>query len=414
MTRSGFERKIYMNILLLTNCVVQPDDVDKSVNNIVFSFAKEWVNIGNRVIIVNNESKFMYLLYKVPSFIIKCLKKNGNFTVPSLDSRKKLEWTVEGVNIVRLPIFKLYPHASFLNNQYKTQFDKIIRYLKINSFVPDIILGHWLEPQLQLVNMLGEYYDTKKALVIHGELPENKLEKYKRLIKNLDVIFFRSKSVKNKMLKKYEGFLLSAEKTKVCYSGIPEEFVVNQSKRTDWKKEGIIHIIYAGRLERYKRIDSIIEAIKFSFPRLNFQFDIIGDGPEMEYLQTITKKLGLIKNVKFFGRIPRDEVIERMRCADCYVMISENEVFGLVYLEAMACGCVTVAAIDGGIDGIIINGKNGFLCKQGNSGDLEKVLKKINNLKKNELESIRNEAYITVSNYTDRKAAEDYLSNIIG
>lgn len=402
-----------MNILLLTNCVVQPDDIDKSVNNIVFSFAREWVNEKHRVIIVNNESNFFYLFYKAPECIIKFMKSRGNFTVPSMASRNRLEWEVEGVKLIRLPMFKLYPHASFFNRQYKNQKKEIVQFLEYNDFIPDVVTGHWMEPQLQLVNLIGDYYHSKKALVVHGELPTDLTANYKRLIQQLDVLFFRSQSVKKRMLEKYDGDFLVPQKTSVCFSGIPDQFVATQCKRIDWKRNGLLKIVYVGRLERYKRIDAIIDALDIAFPKLNFQFDIIGDGPEKENIHIKVKRLHLIQNVNFLGRISRTEVIEHLMHSDCFVMISENEVFGLVYLESMACGCMTIAAKDGGVDGIIEDSKNGFLCRQGDFLELSNILKNINNMQINDVEKVRKEAYKTVENYTERKAAKYYLDRII-
>jgi L-malate glycosyltransferase len=401
-----------MNILLLTNCIAQPDDTDKSVNDIVFSFAKEWQAAGHRVVVINSESKFIYAFYKVPKFILKELKRRGNFTVPSIASRKKLEWEKNGVKILRLPMFKLYPHAAFSSKQYDKQKGQIIEYLDSLSFVPDVITGHWMEPQLKLVNSLGDYYGAKKALVIHGELPNKMSNEYQNLISELDILFFRSRFVRDKMAKIYGGKFLSTEKVKICYSGIPDEFVENQKKRNDWKKNGVIKFIYVGRLERYKRIDAILEGLVKAFPKNDFILEIVGDGPEKENLISKAIELNILNNVSFVGRIPRSDVIKRMNEADCFLMISENEVFGLVYLEAMACGCLTVAAFDGGVDGIIVSKVNGFLCSQGDSESLKKVLEQINNLENNEVEMIRNSAYATVKNYTDSQAAKDYLGQI--
>jgi len=402
-----------MNILLLTNCIAQPDDTDKSVNDIVFSFAKEWEAAGHRVVIVNSESKFFYAFYKVPKFILRAIKKRGNFTVPSVASRKRLEWEKNGVKIIRLPMFKLYPHAAFSSKQYERQKNLIISYLKSLSFVPDVITGHWLEPQLRLIDSFGNYYHAKKALVIHGELPQTITDKYKTLIARLDALFFRSQSVRTKMVKLYGNSYLMSDKVMVCYSGIPDEFVNNQVNRTDWKRNGVLKLIYVGRLERYKRIDATLDALAKAFPQHDFVFEIVGDGPEKENLVKKATELGILSNVSFVGRVPREDVIKRMNEADCFVMISENEVFGLVYLEAMACGCLTVAAFDGGVDGIIVDGKNGFLCKQGDSDSLKAVLNGINRFESKDVAKIRIAAYETVKAYTDSHAAKSYLNNII-
>ena len=93
-------------------------------------------------------------------------------------------------------------------------------------------------------------------------------------------------------------------------------------------------------------------------------------------------------------------------------MISDNETFGLVYLEAMALGCVTIASKGGGIDGIIIDGENGFLCNPGDANDLSRIIDKLRKYDKEELRLISEKAVHTAKMYTDEKVAETYLNAI--
>lgn len=403
-----------MNVLLLTNCIVQPDDIDKSVNDIVFSFAKEWKASGHEVVIINSESKFPYFFYKIPKFIVNLVKKTGgNFTIPSIASRKRLEWNKKGISILRLPMSKLYPHASFFAYQYNNQATSIIKYLDSVGFTPDIVTGHWIEPQLKLVNILGDYYGIKRALVIHGELPMNLSREDSKLISSLDILFFRSYYIAAKMKRKYGGILIPDSKIKVCPSGIPDEFVNKQIRRTDWEQNGIIKYICVGRLEKFKRIDAILQGLSIAYPKKDFMFEIVGDGPETDNIKKQIKKLKLSDNVVLSGRVSRLDVIKKMNASDCFVMVSENEVFGLVYLEAMSCGCVTIASFDGGVDGIIKDSKNGFLCVQGSADNLSKIMMHIETMDLDEINTIRNRAYDTVREYTDSNAAKNYLNQII-
>jgi len=260
---------------------------------------------------------------------------------------------------------------------------------------------------------LGEIYNARTGFVVHGELPKNFDEEHKSYIQNLNCFFTRSEPVKRKMLADPTWDYLIPGKTKVCCPGIPDEFLSTLSIRRDWKKNGIFRIIFVGRLIRYKRLDATLNAIKKAFPNGGYVFDIVGDGPEKENWETLACKLGIGDHVVFHGRVPRTQVIEMMSNADCFVMISENEVFGLVYLEAMACGCITVASVDGGIDGIIVNGENGFLCDQGDEDNLSELLLEINTLNPDVVGSVRASAWKTVQNYSDSKVAERYLNDIV-
>lgn len=90
-------------------------------------------------------------------------------------------------------------------------------------------------------------------------------------------------------------------------------------------------------------------------------------------------------------------------------MISKNESLGLVYLEAMAKGCITIGFKNEGIDGITIHDENGFLCEAVNYKGLSGLIKFINNLSINEKRMISKNAIKTAENYTDNKAAKRYL-----
>lgn len=65
-----------------------------------------------------------------------------------------------------------------------------------------------------------------------------------------------------------------------------------------------------------------------------------------------------------------------------WFMVSENETLGLVYLEVMAQGCIPVGSRGEAIDGIIVDGRNGFLVNPNNEEDLCLVILKINKMDK--------------------------------
>ena len=116
--------------------------------------------------------------------------------------------------------------------------------------------------------------------------------------------------------------------------------------------------------------------------------------------------------IHLLGHLSREQVFEKMTAADCFVMISENETFGLVYLEAMAQGCLVIASEREGMDGIIEHGVNGFLCKAGDAIELSNIIKHINNLSIEERKVISFNALNTVRNLTDRRVAQLYLDAI--
>ena len=75
--------------------------------------------------------------------------------------------------------------------------------------------------------------------------------------------------------------------------------------------------------------------------------------------------LGLESCVYFEGEKAREQVLHLMEESDIFVLVSSPETFGLVYVEAMAKGCITIGSKGEGIDGVIVNNENGYLCTPG-------------------------------------------------
>jgi len=96
---------------------------------------------------------------------------------------------------------------------------------------------------------------------------------------------------------------------------------------------------------------------------------IVGDGPEMEALRALALNLGINDQVRFLGLLGRDAVIKEMREANVFVLSSHYETFGVVLIEALACGIPVVATACGGPD-CIIDKNNGYLVPPKNPQQL--------------------------------------------
>ena len=95
------------------------------------------------------------------------------------------------------------------------------------------------------------------------------------------------------------------------------------------------------------------------------------------------------------------------------VMISRGEAYGLVYLEAMARGCITIASRNEGFDGVIVDCENGFLCKAGDANELADTIRRINFLTAEERQAISERAIETAKRLTDEKVAKLYVEDMI-
>ena len=140
-------------------------------------------------------------------------------------------------------------------------------------------------------------------------------------------------------------------------------------------------ILFVGGLKKVKGIDILIRAIpiiKKSHPGI-YLF-IGGSGRWEKNFKKLVKKLNLEENVNFLGFIPENEKYSYYKSADICVFPSRYEPFGIVCLEAMACGKPVVASNVGGIPFVVEDGKTGLLFESGNIEDLaEKVIMLLKN-----------------------------------
>lgn len=98
-------------------------------------------------------------------------------------------------------------------------------------------------------------------------------------------------------------------------------------------------IIFAGRLIKEKNVDVLIKAadqVRKTLPSVRCH--IIGGGPENEKIERLVAQLGLRENVSFSGFVDYDEVISRIKSSRVLVVPSGREGFGIVVIEAYACG----------------------------------------------------------------------------
>jgi len=101
-------------------------------------------------------------------------------------------------------------------------------------------------------------------------------------------------------------------------------------------------ILYIGRFGRYKGLDYLINALAL-LPE-NYLLVLVGDGPERPILEMLTHELKLERRVLRFDHVPYSDLPKYYSAADVFVLpsIDRGEAFGLVVVEAMACGVPVV------------------------------------------------------------------------
>ncbi len=132
--------------------------------------------------------------------------------------------------------------------------------------------------------------------------------------------------------------------------------------------EGKRVLLTVGRLVARKGMDTTIRALPAlleSFPDL--QYLVVGQGGYVETLERIAADAGVSEHVTFTGSVAEDELVAHYRLCDLFVMPNrelpnhDTEGFGLVFLEANACGKPVVGGRAGGVVEAVREGENGLL-----------------------------------------------------
>jgi glycosyltransferase involved in cell wall biosynthesis len=116
--------------------------------------------------------------------------------------------------------------------------------------------------------------------------------------------------------------------------------------------------------ERYKGFDEVIASLPDLIRhRSDLVYLAAGDGPDCPRLQAKAQALGVADRVVFPGRIAEADKADYYRLADAYVMPSYGEGFGIVILEALACGIPVVASLADGTQEAVRAGALGLLVQ---------------------------------------------------
>jgi glycosyltransferase involved in cell wall biosynthesis len=133
-------------------------------------------------------------------------------------------------------------------------------------------------------------------------------------------------------------------------------------------------------LEIYKGIDLLLDAFAIlQRSYANTKLIIAGSGKMDELLKKKTDDLNLNNHVVFLGQLSKEQVRENMQMADVFVLPSRFEAFGVVIIEAMACGLPVIATKSGGPEDIISNENVGILVELNNPIALAKAMENMYN-----------------------------------
>ncbi len=168
--------------------------------------------------------------------------------------------------------------------------------------------------------------------------------------------------------------------------------------KTEEDKKIIIHI--SDLKDQHKNISGLIRTTaELKKERSDFEVHIIGGGSERNELEQLAASLGVLNNkVRFLGELKGADLIEKLQRAACLSLFSNYETFGVVLIEALACGIPVVASRHACVEEFVREPAHGKLVEVGNEDQFRQALNEVlNNQDQYDAETMH--SYI-VSNYS--------------
>lgn len=339
------------------------------ISNTAFTEVEGLVKLGHEVTVLTpkyNQEKFSIFDSQFSINYLKPILKYGNAALVPNIVRK-----LNNFDIIHL-------HFPFIGATEPVLFAKIRKPLVIQYHM-DLTLPKFCSFLIDFYNsiitknifkkadkiLVSSYDYVENSGLISNFFKKNK-EKFIEIPYGVDIEKFRPEEKSKKLLKKYN----LSEDDKI--------------------------ILFVGGLDRahyFKGIDKLLQAVAISnFPAAappgrgsgggkflvsNAKLLIVGNGNLKEGYKKMAEKLGIKNKVIFTDKVETQELPDYYNLADVFVLpsINRSESFGIVLLEAMACGKLCLASNLPGVRTVIDDGKTGFLVEPRNVEDLAEKIK---------------------------------------
>lgn len=270
---------------------------------------------------------------------------------------------------VYFPRYLNFPPFYFWNRDLWIYFEmKTIKKLIAKEKMKfDLIHAHYTWPSGVVA------VEMKKEFKVPVVITEHTSTTFRNAIENKDPIYLKTWKACDAIIRVRKGdicdfIMLGINKDKIYHvpNGYDPNKMKNVSKQSSREKLELPQdkriLFNLANLVPCKGHRYLIEAIE---EVLNIRKDILciigGKGPLKKSLE---KQIKPMKNfIKLLGFIPQNEIQYWFNAADIFVLSSISESFGIVQIEAMACGKPIVATINGGSEEIIISEDYGLLCE---------------------------------------------------
>lgn len=304
----------------------------------------------------------------------------------------------DNVRVIHLPAGKVEPYAKELvadhieeftqgvlkfAEEEKGGYDLIHSHYWLSGLVANKLKENWGVPFIQMFHTLGKLKNMVSGGRINRE-PQKRVKAEQKIILLADLVVAASALEKAQMNWFYGA---SMEKIRVIPCGVDINLFRPIPKGKAREHLDLDHekiLLFVGRIEPIKGLDTLIKAfaiLKNDKAHRDRSLKLLlvggdnknGGSPtsvEINRLKNMAARMGITEQVKFLGPLHQEELPYYYSAADVCVLPSHYESFGLVALEAMACGTPMVASRVGGLPFTISDGENGYLVTHGEPEEL--------------------------------------------
>ncbi|MGQ0829492.1 MAG: glycosyltransferase [Bacteroidota bacterium] len=330
-------------------------------------------------------------------------------SVKSIIRYKKLSlgfssFNENGVNTFLYKYINIPKYPSYCVKQARKKGVRLIEKYIAQFGKPDVVHLHCYEAVLMAIYLKQKYnipfVITEHSFRFMNNLVPVSMEKYAEMA-------FRESGYNISVSKKFAEVL--NKKYNSMFHYVPN-VVDTALYRPDISSKGnnVFTFLSAGILNDNKNHQLLLAAFKlFISSGRKAKLLIAGDGPNADKLKSMSRQLRIMNDVTFLGWLTREDLSEKMKEINVFVLPSKKETFGVVLIEAMSCGIPVISTKSGGPESIIDSDKIGVLCSSDEKNLFLAMAEVYDNFTSYKADEIRQ---VVLDTYSQKAVAKQLIS----